>query len=198
MSRDTTSSARGFSVFFLNKHKKLVPECVYYHNNIIWSRNGNMTGRIDYTLSTLSNDSYINLSYKVRRWNEEEWRPIDQKIKLESVACHYGGFRWYFRCNLFKNGVHCGRRVAILYSAGDYFGCRHCADLSYDSCNQSKKMRGFPWKHFTDESKADDLYEKVKVEYYKGKPTKKYKRCLDLWGYESEGTNAEEQLLKQL
>lgn len=194
MSRDTTDNARSFSIFFLRKHNNLDPGWVYSHRNIVWSRNGSEVARINYSLSTLPDDSYINLSYRVRRWGEEEWRPIDQKIKLETTPCNFGGNRWYFRCSLWKNGVYCGRRVAILYQAGDYFGCRNCADLSYDSCNQAKRMRGFPWKHFINGSKADDLYAKVKVEYYNGKPTRKYKRCLDLWGYETEGSNAEEQL----
>jgi len=194
MSRDTTDNARSLSIFFLNKQKKLVPDCSSFNNNVIWSRNGSEVARIGYNMSTLSDDSYIHLSYKVRRWGEEEWLPIDQKIRLENIPCHFGGKRWYFRCSLSKDGVYCGRRVAILYSAGDYFGCRHCADLSYDSCNQSRKMRGFPWKLLTDEWKADDLYKNVKVRYYKGKPTRKYKRCLDLWGCEIEGIITDKQL----
>src|SRR3989344_1762806 len=194
MSRDTTDNARSLSTFFLNKQKKLVPDCSSFNNNVIWSRNGSEVARIGYNMSTLSDDSYIHLSYKVRRWGEEEWLPIDQKIRLENIPCHFGGKRWYFRCSLSKDGVYCGRRVAILYSAGDYFGCRHCADLSYDSCNQSRKMRGFPWKLLTDEWKADDLYKNVKVRYYKGKPTRKYKRCLDLWGCEIEGIITDKQL----
>lgn len=198
MSRYTTDSSRNFSIFFLKKHNKLIPESRSYNHNIIWSRNGSEVARINYSINTVTDDPCINLSYKVRRRGEEEWRSIEQKIRLERVLCHFGGNRWYFRCSLSKNGVYCGRRVAVLYSAGDYFGCRHCADLSYDSCNQSKRMRKFPYKALLDHLKADDLYTKVKVKYYNGKPTRKYKRYLDLCSLEQEGTNAEEQLLKQL
>jgi len=198
MSRDTTDNARSFSTFFLNKHNKLTPECRSYHNNIIWSRNCEELARIGYSISTVTGDAFIRLTYKLKRWNEDEWRPIDIKIKLESVPCHFGGERWYFRCGLSRNGVYCGRRVAILYQVGDYFGCRHCADLSYDSCNESKRFRGFPWKLLTNQWKADEIYKTLRITHYKGKTTRKYQKCLDLWGCEVEGTSAEEQLLKKL
>ena len=165
-----------------------------YRNNIVWSRHGSEVARVAYSISTLSGDSFIELNYKVMRHGEEEWRPIKQKISLETTPCHFGGNRWYFRCALFRNGEYCGRRVAVLYQAGDYFGCRHCANLTYDSCLQGKKMRGFPWNVLMSEWKADDLYSKVKTKYYMGKPTRKYKRCLELWYRGPEGTNAEEQL----
>jgi hypothetical protein len=198
MSRDTTDNARSFSIFFLKRYHKLTPECHFYHNNIIWSRHGEEVARIGYSISTITDDSFIQLSYRVRRWGEEEWRPIDQKIGLERIPCHFGGYRWYFRCGLVKDGNYCGGRVAILYSVGDYFGCRHCADLSYDSCNQSKKMRGFPWKILTDEWKADEIYQNLRVTHYKGKPTRKYRRCLKLWSHDYKGTNLEEALQEEL
>lgn len=194
MSRNTTQDTRNFTIFFLNMYKKLIPECVSYNNNIVWSRDGNETARINYNISTLAGDSFIELNYKVKRYGEEDWKSIQQKIQLETVGCHFGGKRWYFRCTLFRNGEYCGRRVAVLYQAGDYFGCRHCANLTYDSCLQGKKMRVFPWSVLMSEWKADDLYAKVKTRYYKGKPTRKYKRCLKLWHGGPEGTNAEEQL----
>ncbi len=193
MSRDTTDNARSFSIFFLNKHKKLVPDCSYFNNDVIWSRDGSEVARISYNISTLSSDSYIYLSYRIRRWGEEDWQPINYKVPLEQIPCHFGGKRWFFRCPLVRKGQKCDRRVAILYNVGDYFGCRKCANLTYESCQESKKFRGFPWKSLSDSFKADDLYKNVKVEYYNGKPTRKYKRCLDLWGYELEGSNADKQ-----
>lgn len=199
MSRNTTDSARSFNIFFLNEYKKLEPGCLSYRNNIIWSQNGTETARISYNISTIFNDSYIQLIYKLRHYGEEEWHSFDYKIPLESVPCHFGGIRWYFRCELSKNGKYCGRRVAILYEAGNYFGCRHCADLTYDSCNTKKSMRGFPWKTLTDEWKADEIYGNLWITHYKGKPTRKYRRCLKLWGTDKRYIQeAEEKLYKEL
>jgi hypothetical protein len=193
MAKDTTNNTRSFSIFFLNKYKKLEMGCTSYHNNIVWSRNGEEQARIDYDIKTTEEDSYIHLKYKVRTRGEEEWRSMDYKIPLESVRCHFGGNRWYFRCSLSKSGVYCGRRVAILYSAGDYFGCRHCADLTYDSCLVGQRIREFPRKTLSDAWKADEIYANLKLTHYNGKPTRKYKRCLKLWGSEDDVPKADKQ-----
>lgn len=198
MSRNTTDSARSFSTFFLNQYKKLETDCCSYHNNIIWSQNDTETARISYNISTMTNNSYIQLIYKLRHYGDEDWKSVDYKVPLESVSCHFGGKRWYFRCELTKNGQYCGRRVAILYQAGDYFGCRHCADLTYDSCLQSKQMRGYPWKILSDSWKADELYDKIKITHYNKKPTRKYRRCLKLWSSDGYMPNAESQPHKEL
>ena len=198
MSRYTTTDVRSFTIFFLNKYKKLEAECRSYNNNIIWSRNGVETGRIGYSISTITGDSFMNLSYKIKGCDEEEWRSIEYKVALETVPCHFGAKRWYFRCSLSKNGQYCGRRVAILYQAGDYFGCRHCADLTYESCNEPKRFRGWPWKILSDSWKGDELYGELRQTHYRGRPTRKYKRCLRLWGSESCVQEADKQLNKQL
>ncbi len=57
-----------------------------------------------------------------------EWKEQNYPINLDWTACHYGGERPWFLCPI--NG--CGRRVAILHSAG-IFACRHCHQLAYSS-----------------------------------------------------------------
>lgn len=198
MFRNTTDNARSFSTFFLHKYQMLIPECQSFNNKVIWSRNGSETARINYNISPITSNSFIELLYKIRRRNDEEWRPIEQKIQLESVQCHFGGKRWYFRCGLSRNGQYCGRRVAVLYQTENYFRCRHCADLSYESCNESKRMRGFPWKTLSDTWKADELYETLKRITYLDNPTRKYQRCLRLWDAPKEVHMAEKHLLEKL
>ena len=84
--------------------------------------------------------------------------------------------RYWFICPLSRNGVYCGRRVGNLYKApgADYFGCRHCYDLSYESRNEPRLGRpggiGFPLKI---ECQIEKLYEQIKRWTYKGRPTKK-------------------------
>jgi len=57
---------------------------------------------------------------------------------------NFGGKRWWFHCPLIKDGQICNRRVGRLYlpSGGHYFGCRHCYDLTYPSCQNSHKYDG--------------------------------------------------------
>lgn len=191
MSRYTTDDVKKFSIFFLNKRLRLEPDCTWYHQAITWSRNGESTGKINYDLSTVLGNSYIELSYRIRSWGDDEWQSINYKVPLEAVECRYGGIRWYFRCPLYRSGAFCGRRVGVLYEAGRYFGCRHCADLTYESCNQSKRFRTGMYKVFSDSFKAEEIYESLKRLHYAGKPTRKYRKCLKLWSSAGSVQNVE-------
>ena len=64
-----------------------------------------------------------------------------QKIGLTTTPCNYGGWRWWFVCPLVKNGIYCGNRVTKLFlpPAAEFFGCRQCYDLTYESCQRSHK-----------------------------------------------------------
>ena len=59
-------------------------------------------------------------------------------IELATTPCRYGGLRYWFICPLVKNGYPCHRRITKLYlpSGGTYYGCRHCYDLTYESCQE--------------------------------------------------------------
>jgi hypothetical protein len=173
--KGTTEASKRVELSWLKKQKYLDG---FRGGNISWSRNGEPTGNINIQVDTYSDSPNIKFVYKVRR-NGEEWKDMEFSFRMESIPCRFGGKKWFFICGLSKNGQHCGKRVRILYQVGDYFGCRHCADLTYDICNESKRFRHGVWKVFTNESKAEDYYKKyVKREYYRGKPTKKYKRYL--------------------
>ena len=57
---------------------------------------------------------------------------------LTSGFCNFGGYRWWFICPLVVNGNVCGRRVGALYLGGEeYFGCRHCYNLTYECQKES-------------------------------------------------------------
>lgn len=64
-----------------------------------------------------------------------------QTIELSSTNCNYGGLRYWFLCPAVKDEIYCGNRVTKLYlpPAGQYFGCRECYDLTYESCQKSHK-----------------------------------------------------------
>ncbi len=68
-----------------------------------------------------------------------ETREVHFPIRLQETRPAFGGKRWWLTCPLTVNGVACNRRVGKLYLPPDarYFGCRHCYDLTYRSCQQA-------------------------------------------------------------
>ena len=59
------------------------------------------------------------------------WR---SKVGDENIPrCHFGGRGPWFVCSVRTNGQYCGRRVAVLYAAGELFACRRCCGLAYAS-----------------------------------------------------------------
>ena len=97
-----------------------------------------------HTLATLEyaiiSDGFEHVFRVVYPWGSDK---IAFGIRLRTTQPHFGGKRWWFTCPIIASGVPCGRRVAKLYLAGPYFGCRQCHDLTYDKCQQSKRRRQF-------------------------------------------------------
>jgi hypothetical protein len=65
-------------------------------------------------------------------------------VSLTTTRPRSGGLRWWFRCPLGVKGEPCGRRVGKLHlppRARD-FGCRHCHQLTYRSCQESHLYDG--------------------------------------------------------
>lgn len=64
-----------------------------------------------------------------------------QVIPVTTTPCYYGGVRYWLRCPAVTDGLLCENRVGVLYlpPGGTVFGCRHCHDLTYESCQQSHK-----------------------------------------------------------
>jgi len=107
----------------------------------------------------------------------------DYKISLTKTPCNFGGVRYWFICPLSVNGVYCGRRTGTLYlaSGGNYFGCRQCYDLSYESRNECRLGRfgniGFTLKA---ERQYEELYKSIKRWTWRGKPTRKARKLKEL------------------
>ncbi|WP_367154240.1 hypothetical protein [Methylomonas sp. HYX-M1] len=104
------------------------------HINWQWSRNGEKIASIGAKVET----GYLRLIYDYRAPGSESWEPLDYPVRLQTTPCHYGGVRYWFTCP----AVGCGRRVAILYSGGKYYACRHCYQLAYQSQREDKGDRG--------------------------------------------------------
>src|SRR5256885_4718116 len=67
---------------------------------------------------------------------------VEQRVPITWTACHIGGHRAWFICSAYSGGRYCGRRVALLYGAGELFACRCCYDLAYASQHEALHHRG--------------------------------------------------------
>jgi hypothetical protein len=102
---------------------------------------GERTASLGYTRE-LDNDLVVlRLRFTVTRRGGE---PVDieEPIWLQTTPSAVGGRRWWFTCPLVVNGRACGRRAGKLYLPPNarYFGCQHCHDLTYTSCQESHRF----------------------------------------------------------
>ena len=96
--------------------------------------------RVYFFISTNWGDEHIRFSYTLTDEKTKEEFDFDYRVRLESTPCNWGGKRWWFLCPLAAEGRACGRRVGVLYLGGQqYFGCRHCYNLTYQTCQDSHK-----------------------------------------------------------
>jgi len=106
--------------------------------SIQWSKaySGKETSSISYEVNVPQ--WWLRLRYRLVR-ND---RSFDYKIPLTATVLPWGGVRWWFVCALTCGGQYCGRRVGKLYlpPGGRYYGCRHCYNLTYKSCNESRRF----------------------------------------------------------
>ena len=143
---------------------------------VIEWRNEDEVSAIDIESHVDEYHPYIRLSYS-QIDNEGEKKNFDYKVLLHRTSCNYGGYRYWFLCPLARNGMMCGNRSAVLYKAGDYFGCRHCYNLTY-WCR--KHNTNYSLNHWFRSRKALNkmmaLEAEIKRADYGGKITKKRKR----------------------
>ena len=94
-----------------------------------WTYGGEPSG----TIHVRAEYDAVLLIYRARSWGATEWKSIEQRVPITWTACHLGGRRPWFVCSVCSNGRYCGRRVAVLYGAGELFACRCCYGLAYAS-----------------------------------------------------------------
>lgn len=137
----TTDNCRNISIFELKRDKLLQPDQIR-SGRWVWRNaySGEEQASVGYELNTNRPSAYLRLQYTNTSWSGEKTE-LDYRVRMQTTACHFGGYRWWFICPLTVNGRYCGRRVGKLYLApgSRYFGCRHCQDLTYRSSQESDK-----------------------------------------------------------
>lgn len=163
------------SISFLNKNGFF--ETALCSKAVSWWRNGEKTGSI--TVEYRIDDFYPYLKFIYTQTDNDTGKKedFDYKVHLTSTPCYFGGLRYWFICPLTVNGKPCGRRVGTLYKNGNYFGCRHCYDLTYSSKNESRSLKRYPAFDILNlYQKIEDLEDKIKHPYYAKRPTKKQRK----------------------
>src|SRR5262249_20446743 len=97
---------------------------------------------VRFAANTVNPDSaFIQLSYSWAGGAPGEQGSAEYRVWLTTTRPRYGGLRWWFACPLAAGGRPCRRRVAKLYlpPQARYFGCRHCHELTYTSCQTHDK-----------------------------------------------------------
>lgn len=143
---------------------------------ITFSRNGEKTGSVNIESILSQYEECIKFSYTQTDRDSGEKKDFDYKIQLTTTPCNFGGVRYWFICPLSRNDQYCGKRVGILYKAGDYFGCRHCYNLSYECRNLGGVFKAIG--KIISEPELEESYKKIRCKYYAGKMTKRYKKWL--------------------
>ena len=101
-----------------------------------WSPGGEPFGSISVRTET----DAVALIFHSRSGQNSESKSVEQRVPITWTACPLGGRRPWFVCSSNSNG--CGRRVALLYGAGELFACRRCYGLAYASQQEALHHRG--------------------------------------------------------
>ena len=182
MAKSIAEQSNALSIFWLKKYGYLHKDCSYRSGGITWTYGyGDNKSSISFAVSrdnlgAPEEQVYITLNYThTNRWTDEK-ESMNNKIELATTPCNYGGVRYWFICPLYKKGRYCGRRVGVIYSIGKWFGCRHCGGIAYQAQFEGGNFR----VGSVTEPVVEKVYNNVKLKYYNGKPTRRYRRYLRL------------------
>jgi hypothetical protein len=107
-----------------------------------WTYAGGGGFTVNYEVDTRNPEwAFLRLWYSFVWVATKEQESADYHVRLTATRPRFGGRRWWFACPLLVDGRDCGRRVGKLHLPphGRHFGCRHCHDLTYTSCQESHK-----------------------------------------------------------
>lgn len=152
----------------------------YKSTTVSWGENGSR-GSVGVNVS-IYDEKYVRFYYTQTDNYTGEKKDFDYKVQLEETHCHFGGARFWFICPLYKNKKYCGRRVGVLYKDGDWFGCRHCYELTYTSRNVNRRYSYYPlFRVIEIEQKIEKIEMKTHRRTYAGKPTKNQQKLRKLY-----------------
>lgn len=147
----------------------------WWHNTIRWTRDGEDRGTVRYETKIACEHEPNSLRLRYTSTSRHgAFYEMDCQVRLLSIPCRYGGQKWFFQCP----NTACNRQCRILYEYGQYFVCRKCTGLWYDS----QTYAGNRYRSMQNLFDAGRLEQTLKRHYYRGLPTRKYRRYLKLTG----------------
>ena len=174
MAKDTCEGSRALRTSFLKKYGYFNDD--YHSGRVIWTNSWGEENSIGVESHPFDTFPFIRLHY-TRTLFDGEKEPMDYRVQLETTKPFLGGTRYWFICPLIRNDIPCERRVAVLYGAGKYYGCRHCYDLAYQS-QQETHTGALATLGKIIFGGISDKEEKIRVKYWRGQPTKRYARLI--------------------
>jgi hypothetical protein len=119
---------------------RILVEGIHHAGACNWhdSRSGEQTSSIAFEVCTLdAARPWLGLRYQLPQSGEA----MNYTVRLTTTRPRFGGLRWWFTCPVVVNHQACGRRVGKLYlpPGARNFGCRQCHELTYTSCQESRK-----------------------------------------------------------
>jgi len=169
MTRTVAENTNNLSVFFLKKYGYLSKWGNRRCGGIKWTR-GDDEESMGIEAKTEKSGGYVELIYTHTDIQSGVKTDMRHKVLLTTTPCYFGGRRYWFLC------PKCERRVAVIYGIGKCFECRSCANVAYRSQFEGGDIR----VGSKNRSKVEEAYKRVGREYYAGKPTRKYKRYVQL------------------
>jgi hypothetical protein len=155
---------------------------VYSDMTISWGVNR------ESSIGLILDTEQMTARFRYRQLNkvEDTSEDFDYTIPLDSTPCHFGGFRYWFKCQaITPDGTICNRRVRALLNGGRYYVCRHCLNLSYQSKQETRSsIPEFQALRYLikREQKMEKLLPIKKITH-KGKYTKRYQKYLEYSKY---------------
>jgi hypothetical protein len=179
--KSPTDDYKKIESWWLKRHGYLDPSLWRKEGRIEWTYAiANTKHSVDIATRTKNDEGiapYLEINYTQTEYGVGK-KVFDYKIQMVSTPCQYGGVRWWFICPLVKGGIACGRRIGVLYKGGDYFGCRQCYNLTYNSRNRNHKD---PVLRFLScMEKRANVANTIKRFHYRGRLTRKYRHALNL------------------
>ena len=136
--KTTVEECRSLWASSFHKWGVFKPTVGYASGGVEWKNaQGEVTSSIGYSFSQQPAPR-LTLFYTLTRSATGEKQDLRYDIELATTPCRYGGLRYWFICPLVKNGYPCHRRSTKVYlpPGGTYYGCRHCYNLTYESCQE--------------------------------------------------------------
>lgn len=110
-----------------------------------------------YWVTTDAVEAEMRLEYTVRLRTGKPFL-VETTIPMTTTPLHFGGVRWWFQC------PNCSKRYGKLWKPpeSDYFRCRICHSLTYNSSQSTHEYRSFPFAETFDLlMKMEKLFDRI-------------------------------------